>query len=70
MATINTIFGEHMITYTLQYSDCGVECDGEDYVQLDDARDIAFDMSSITMRRINIFEHFGCSSNLIESVLA
>jgi hypothetical protein len=59
-----------MQTYTLVYADCDIECDGEDYVNLDDARDIAFEMSAITMRRINIFEHFGCSSNLIESVLA
>jgi hypothetical protein len=59
-----------VLTYTLIYADCDIECDGEDYVDLSDARDIAFEMSAITMRRINIFEHFGCSSNLIESVLA
>ena len=59
-----------MMTYTLQYAENGVECDGEDYVELDDARDIAFEVSSITLRSVHIFEHFGACSNLIETVTA
>ena len=68
--TIDTIFGEKLLTYTLQYAENGIECDGEDYVNLDDARDIAFEVSSITMRAVHIYEHFGASSNLIETVTA
>lgn len=68
--TIDTIFGEKLLTYTLQYAENGIECDGEDYVELDDARDIAFEVSSITLRSVHIYEHFGASSNLIETVTA
>lgn len=59
-----------MQTYTLQYAESGIECDGEDYIHLDDARDIAWEMSSITMRAINIFEHFGAYSGLVEVIHA
>lgn len=59
-----------MMTYTLQYAENGVECDGEDYVHLDEARDTAFDMSEITLRTIHIFEHFGACTNLVETVTA
>ena len=67
---INTIFGPLMITYYLAFADCGVAVDGEEYVSLDDARDVAFNYSAECNRRINILECFGLSENLIESVLA
>lgn len=59
-----------MLTYTLQYAESNIECDGEDYVDISDARDIAWEMSSITLRTVHIYEHFGASSNLIETVKA
>lgn len=59
-----------MQTYTLQYAENDIECDGEDYVNLDEARDTAFDISTITMRAINIYEHFGVCSSLVEVIQA
>ena len=59
-----------MLTYTLTYAENDIECDGENYTHLDDARDIAWEVSSITMRSVHIYEHFGASSNLIETVTA
>lgn len=59
-----------MLTYTLEYAENEVQCDGEDYTNLDEARDTAFDMSAITLRTINIYEHFGAYSGLIEVIHA
>ena len=59
-----------MITYVLAFADCGVTADGDEFVKLEDARDIAFDISAETNRRINIIECFGASEHLVESVLA
>lgn len=59
-----------MLTYTLTYAENEIECDGENYIHLEEARDTAFDMSSITMRAINIYEHFGACSSLIEVIHA
>jgi hypothetical protein len=59
-----------ILTYYLTFTDNGVECDGEEYANLDDARDVAFEWSAETNRRIAITECLGASENLIETVLA
>lgn len=60
-----------MLTYTLMLSDngCSVD-DGEEYVNLDEVQDIAFDVSAETNRRISIVESFGASCHVIGTVLA
>ena len=67
--TLNTIFRPVMVTYCLAFADCGVTVDGEEYANLDDARDCAFNYSA-EYNRINIIECFGLSEHLVESVLA
>jgi hypothetical protein len=67
---INTFFGPVMITYSLTFTDNGCDCDGEVYDNIDEARDVAFEWSAETNRRVAITEAFGASSNLIETVLA
>jgi len=59
-----------MPTYALMFSDNGTLVDGEEYTDLDQARDIAFEISAETYRRIAICEFFGISENVIETVLA
>ena len=59
-----------MLTYALMFSDNGTLGDGEEYANLDEVRDIAFDLSAETNRRIAICEYFGISENVIETVLA
>jgi len=59
-----------MLTYTLMFSDNGTLVDGAEYADLDEVRDIAFDLSAETNRRIAICEYFGISENVIETVLA
>lgn len=59
-----------MLHYTLEYTENNIECDGEDYTNLDEARDTAWEMSKITMREISIYEHFGVSAHVIETVKA
>jgi hypothetical protein len=44
--------------------------DGELYANLDDARDVAFEYSAETNRRVAINEEWGASSHLVETVLA
>jgi hypothetical protein len=58
------------LTYALMFADNGFLVDGEDYTNLDEARDIAFDISAETDRRVAICESFGVSQNIIETVLA
>jgi hypothetical protein len=65
MATINTIFGELMITYTLSFP-----AENDEFINLNDARDVAFEIANETGEVINIYENFGASSNLIEAVRA
>ena len=43
-----------MLTYALMFSDNGTLGDGEEYANLDEVRDIAFDLSAETNRRIAI----------------
>ena len=59
-----------MITYALMFSDNGTLVDGEEYISLDQVRDIAFEVSAETNRRVAICEFFGISENIIETVLA
>jgi hypothetical protein len=65
MATINTIFGELMVTYTLSFP-----AENDEFINLNDARDVAFEIANETGEVINIYENFGASSNLIEAVRA
>jgi len=58
-----------MLTYALMFSDNGCLVDGEEYINLDDARDVAFEVSVETNRSIDICESFGISENVIETVL-
>jgi hypothetical protein len=60
----------YMLTYALMFADNGCLVDGEEYVNLDDARDVAFEWSAETNRRVAICEFFGISENVIETVLA
>lgn len=65
MQTINTIFGEFMLTYMLS-----APLYNEEFVHLDEARDVAFEIAQETGEAVNIYETFGASSNLIEVVTA
>jgi hypothetical protein len=59
-----------MLTYALMFSDNGCLVDGEEYANLDEVRDVAFEVSAETNRRVAICEYFGISENVIETVLA
>ena len=59
-----------MIYYYLTFTDNGCDCDGEQYAKLDEARDVAFEWSAETNRRVGILECFGVAENVIETVLA
>jgi len=63
-------FYYYMPNYSLMFSDDDSSVDGETYGLLDEARDIAFDVSAETGRPIAIWEYFGFSENVIETVLA
>jgi hypothetical protein len=52
------------------FTDNGCLVDGEEYGNLDDARDVAFEASLETGMRVAICEFFGISENVIETVLA
>ena len=68
--TVNTIFGPLMVTFYLAYADCDVICFDDEFVNLDEARDVAFEISAETNRRINVYETWGLSEHLVESILA
>ena len=68
--TYDTYMENYMLTYALMFTDNGCLCDGEEYANLDDARDVAFEWSAETNRRVAICEFFGISENVIETVLA
>ena len=59
-----------ILYYYLTFTDNGCDCDGEQYTVLDEARDVAFEWSAETNRRVGILECFGVAENLVESVLA
>ncbi len=67
---LNTLFGPIMITYCLAFADCGVTACGDEFVRLDDARDVAWEISAETNRKVNVIECFGLSECLVEEVLA
>jgi hypothetical protein len=52
-----------MLTYTLSFP-----ADNDEFVKLEDARDVAFEVATETGETIHIYENFGASSNLIEQV--
>ena len=68
--TYNTYMENYMLNYYLTFTDNGCDCDGELYANLDDARDVAFEWSAETNRRVGILECFGIAENLVETVLA
>jgi len=59
-----------MLTYALMFSADGCLVDGELYTNLDDARDVAFNVSQECGLEVSICQEFGLSSNVIETVLA
>jgi len=59
-----------MLTYSLMFANDGCLVDGENYTNLDQVRDIAFEISLETGMEIAICEYFGISENVIETVLA
>ena len=59
-----------ILYYYLTFTDNGCDCDGEQYTVLDEARDVAFELSAETNRRVGILECFGVAENVIETVLA
>lgn len=59
-----------MLTYALMFNDNGCLVDGEEYANLDEVRDIAFEVSAETNRRVAICQYLGISENVIETVLA
>lgn len=52
-------------TYTLSYP-----AENDEFIKLEDARDVAFEVSIETGEPVYIYENFGASSNLIETVTA
>lgn len=54
-----------MLTYMLS-----APFNNEEFINLDEARDVAFEIAQETGEVINIYETFGASSNLIEVVSA
>jgi hypothetical protein len=54
-----------MLTYTLSFP-----AENDEFTNLDNARDVAFEVSLEYGETIYIYENFGASSNLIETVLA
>ena len=62
---IQTLFETKMLTYTLSFP-----ADNDEFVSLDDARDVAFEVALESGEVIYIYENFGASSNKIEEVAA
>jgi hypothetical protein len=56
-----------MLTYSLMFSNNGCLVDGEDYTNLDEARDIAFNISETLGLPVSICEEYGISSQVIET---
>ena len=53
------------LTYTLSWP-----AENDEFINLDDARDVAFEVSMETGATIYIYENHGASSNKIEEVAA
>lgn len=58
------------MTYNLMFSHDGTLVDGLDYTSLDEARDVAFDVSLETGSEVSICQEFGAASNVVETILA
>lgn len=56
-----------MLTYSLMFSQNGCLVDGEDYTNLDEARDIAFNISEALGVPVSICEMYGLSEQVIET---
>jgi hypothetical protein len=54
-----------MLTYTLSWP-----ADNDEFLNLSDARDVAFEVSLETGSTVYVYENFGASSNLVEEVSA
>ena len=54
-----------MITYTLSWP-----AENDEFINLDDARDVAFEVSRETGALIEIYQNFGASSIVVEVVNA
>ena len=54
-----------MITYTLSWP-----ADNDEFVNLDDARDVAFEVSLETGALVEIYQNFGAASIVVETVNA
>jgi hypothetical protein len=54
-----------MLTYTLSWP-----AENDEFIKLEDAREVAFAVSQETGATIHVYENFGVSSNLIEEVTA
>jgi hypothetical protein len=54
-----------MLTYTLSWP-----ADNDEFVNLDDARDVAFEVSLETGALIEIYQNFGAASIVVETVNA
>jgi len=67
---INTLFGAIAITYFLLFGDNGEEVMCEEFTDLARARDCAWEYSASSGRPIQIFEEFGNSEHLIETIQA
>ena len=53
------------LTYTLSFP-----AENDEFINLDDARDVAFEVSLETGATVYIYQHHGASSNKIEEVTA
>lgn len=56
-----------MLTYSLMFSNNGYLVDGENYTSLDDARDVAFNISEELGLPVSICEEYGISNQVIET---
>ena len=54
-----------MLTYSLSWP-----ADNDEFISLDDARDVAFEVAQETGATVYIYENFGASSNKVEEVAA
>lgn len=53
------------LTYSLSFP-----AENDEFINLDDARDVAFEVSLETGATVYIYQHHGASSNKIEEVTA
>lgn len=67
----NDSMNETTMTYTLYFDETGFQADPDTYTSLDEARDIAFEISQEhDNATIRIYESFGASETVVERVWA